>query len=546
MEIMRLLPRIVSLLNSASKFRSKTLRYKSTIFALSSGYGKCGVSVIRVSGPEASASLFGIAGMKKFPTPRQANLRKIKNHLTNEILDYGIVIWFPGKCVASCPKSFTGEDVCELHVHGGFAVVTSVLETLGKLNDYRPADPGEFTKRAFYAGKLDLLEVEGLADLIQAETEYQRKQALYQMEGSLSKVYMVWRQTLLKCVAHVEAYIDFSEDENIEDDILEQNEKVIQTLVLDLKRHLADGRRGERLRDGVKVAIIGEPNVGKSSLLNLLCRQPAAIVSSIPGTTRDIVERALNIQGFPVILSDTAGLRVDTQDVVELEGVQRARKCVSLADLVLLVVDSKKFYEDIKNEKLSYEDYVKCYAEQLKISDVIFETGLKSNRKLADVGVKSKFSLKENCLLIFNKTDLLKDELELKLLERKFSNVCTISCENNSGIPNMMDSLKRKLTTLCANPSRESPSITQSRHRYHLQDCLHSMETYLNMYKESAQNCDVVLMTECLRQAMRHLGKITGHVSTEDILDVIFSDFCIGAHTFVQDIPYQNVEMFLS
>ncbi|XP_076444183.1 5-taurinomethyluridine-[tRNA] synthase subunit GTPB3, mitochondrial-like [Babylonia areolata] len=304
-----------------------------TIFALSSGHGRCGVAVIRVSGPSCSEALRRLCGQQTLPSARQAVLKRLRDPSTGEMIDRGLVLWFPG------PGSFTGEDCAEFHVHGGTAVVSAMLEVLGSLPGLQPAEPGDFTKRAFMNGKMDLTEVEGLGDLIHAETSAQRRQALRQMEGHLGNLYSDWRTRILKCLANVEAFIDFSEDENIEEDALDSATAEIEKLCEELENHLSDNRRGERLRDGVHVAIIGEPNVGKSSLLNALCQRPAAIVSPMAGTTRDVVETAINLAGYPVLLSDTAGLR-DTEDAVEQEGVRRALLRASQADLKVLVLDA--------------------------------------------------------------------------------------------------------------------------------------------------------------------------------------------------------------
>ncbi|XP_046400109.1 tRNA modification GTPase GTPBP3, mitochondrial isoform X2 [Ischnura elegans] len=442
-------------------------------------------------------------------------------------------ILFPG------PRSFTGEDTCEFHVHGGTAVISSVLEALGKMEGYQPATAGEFTKRAFYSGKLDLLEVEGLGDLIEADTNEQRKQALFQMEGTLSKLYMDWRETLVKCTAHLEAFIDFSEEENLESGILEENVKAVKKLLRNIKSHLADGRRGERLRNGVRAVIIGEPNVGKSSLLNLLCQKQAAIVSPIPGTTRDIIERPLNILGFPVIVSDTAGLRVNTQDSIEQEGVKRARECIANADLYLLVDDAENFRRSILTENCTYNEYLRSYVERLLLSDILME-------KSCDIQVNAESSqergiscpwnssdrmfLKENCVLILNKKDLVEDASHLERMIKEYTQACFLSCKTSDGVTEFLSRLQSQLSILCANPSRENPAITQSRHRHHLQNCVFSLESYIDLYEESSkyEDCDVVMMVEHLRKAMRSLGKITGHVSTDEVLDVIFSSFCIG------------------
>ncbi|XP_023932597.1 tRNA modification GTPase GTPBP3, mitochondrial-like [Lingula anatina] len=291
-------------------------RHHGTIYSLSSGFGKAGVALIRVSGPQTSTALKSLC-KSDIPKPRTAVLKKLFDPESSELIDRGLVLWFPG------PHSFTGEDVCEFHVHGGSAVISAVLHALGNIEGLEPAAPGEFTKRSFHNGKLDLTEVEGLGSLIHAETEAQRRQAVRQMEGDLSRLYNDWRLRLLKCVANVEAYIDFSEDDNVEEGVLDEAQVNVQKLKKEIVNHLSDNRRGERLRTGAHVVIVGPPNVGKSSLLNHLCQRPAAIISPTAGTTRDVVETALNIGGFPVLLSDTAGLR-ETEDVVEREGILRA------------------------------------------------------------------------------------------------------------------------------------------------------------------------------------------------------------------------------
>ncbi|XP_071655822.1 tRNA modification GTPase GTPBP3, mitochondrial isoform X2 [Patagioenas fasciata] len=304
-----------------------------TIFAVSSGHGRCGVAVIRTSGPGSGGALRSLTGRPELPPPRVLALRRIRDPSTAETLDRGLVVWFPG------PRSFTGEDCAELHVHGGPAVVSGVLRALGSLPGLRPAEPGEFTRRAFRRGKLDLTAAEGLGDLIHAETEAQRRQALRQMEGELGRLYQRWSETLTQALAHLEAYIDFSEDDNVEEEVLSQVDATVRALEQEIGAHLQDGRRGELLRGGVHAVIAGPPNVGKSSLLNLLCQRPAAIVSPVAGTTRDVVEVALNVGGYPLVLSDTAGLR-DATDPVEQEGVTRARDRVRQADLVLAVLDA--------------------------------------------------------------------------------------------------------------------------------------------------------------------------------------------------------------
>ncbi|GFG32202.1 hypothetical protein Cfor_04576 [Coptotermes formosanus] len=450
----------------------------STIYALSSGHGKCGVAVIRISGPNAAETIINIAKLKSLPQPRQALLRSLKDPVTNEPLDRGLVLWFPG------PKSFTGEDSCELQIHGGPAVVSAVLTALSKLPGYRPAEAGEFTKRAFHGGKLDLTEVEGLADLIHADTEAQRKQALIQMEGNLSHLYNSWRETLIKSVAHVEAFIDFSEDENIEDNVMAIVKNQLENLKNSIQSHLADGRCGERLRDGVRTVIVGEPNVGKSSLLNVLCQRPAAIVTPVAGTTRDVVELHVNIGGYPVIIADTAGLRTETSDEVEKEGILRAHAYAQKADLVILVIDAAKYVAQMeKMSSVYFDSYVNSYINELQLHSIATRNN----------------TFESECLT----------GEKLLRTEGSAGNIVDEVCGSGK----------------CGNPSRENPCLTQSRYRRHLTDCVACLDEY---FKVSSTGGDTVLAAQQLRKALRHIGKITGHVSTEQILDVIFKDFCIG------------------
>ncbi|KAJ9589478.1 hypothetical protein L9F63_017295, partial [Diploptera punctata] len=438
----------------------------STIYALSSGHGKCGVAVIRISGPKASEAIVRIT-RNSLPQPRHAMLRRLKDTVTNETLDKGLILWFPG------PKSFTGEDSCEFQVHGGPAVVSAVLTALSKLPGFRPAEPGEFTKRAFHAGKLDLTEVEGLADLIHAETEAQRKQAFLQMEGNLRQLYDTWRQILIKSMAHVEAYIDFSEDENIEENVLETVEENIKNLRSNIQKHLADGRCGERLRDGVRTVIVGEPNVGKSSLLNLLCERPAAIVTPIAGTTRDVVEINMNIGGYPVIIADTAGLRFNTQDLVEQEGMTRARIHTENADLVIIVIDVTKYVKQHKNNNLSFISFIYNYIKELKLDTILLK-------------------------FVVNKMDMLEEDWK------------HVKDDGRRCVPQLLDKLTDRLTKLCGKPSRELPCLTQARHRKHLTDCVMCLDEYLRICIDGG---DSVLAAQQLRKALRQIGKITGHTS---------------------------------
>ena len=287
-----------------------------TIFAMASGRGRAGVAVLRLSGPRAADALRRLTSLD-LPAPRQASLRHFRDPRTGETLDRGLAIWFPA------PRSYTGEDVVELHLHAGAAVVTGVAEALAAMPGLRPAEPGEFTRRAFLNGKLDLTSAEGVADLVAAETAAQRRQALGQMEGTLARLYEDWRGRLVKALALVEAGIDFA-DEDVPVGVIDAGRATALALEREIRLHLADGHRGERLRDGVSVAILGPPNAGKSTLLNRLAQRDAAIVSPVAGTTRDVIDIDIDLDGYPVRIADTAGLR-PTGDAIEAEGVRRAR-----------------------------------------------------------------------------------------------------------------------------------------------------------------------------------------------------------------------------
>nr|XP_019953831.1 PREDICTED: tRNA modification GTPase GTPBP3, mitochondrial isoform X2 [Paralichthys olivaceus] len=469
-----------------------------TIFALSSGHGRCGVAVVRVSGPSSATALRCMAGLTHcLPPPRTALLRNITDPHDKEVLDRGLVIWFPA------PHSFTGEDSVEFHIHGGSAVITAVLQGLGSVPGMRPAEAGEFTRRAFQAGKLGLTEVEGLGDLIHAETEAQRRQALRQMSGDLGRLYQDWSHRLKRCLAHVEAFIDFSEDELIEDGVLNQVDRSVSHLQAEMERHLKDERKGERLRSGVQVVIAGATNAGKSSLLNTLCQRPAAIVSPIAGTTRDIVETALDIGGFPVLLSDTAGLR-DSSDLVEREGVRRARERVEQADLTLVVVDCALVATDAQQAAAFLQGHLRSVLPAQEQTDT------------------------DRCLLVLNKTDLL-PEGERQKLDKELRQVsglppvCLISCHTDEGLQDFLTLLDSSVKTLCGDPLSGAPILTQARHRAHLQQCLAALAQY-KLYRDT----DLALAAEGVRLALTSLGRITGRVGAEEILDIIFKDFCIG------------------
>ncbi|XP_076666870.1 5-taurinomethyluridine-[tRNA] synthase subunit GTPB3, mitochondrial [Andrena cerasifolii] len=456
----------------------------STIYALSSGHGKCGVAVVRISGPEASVALQQMTSMPNL-IPRMALLRKIYDPETKEVLDKGLCLWFPG------PYSFTGEDSVEFHVHGGLAVVLSVLDALSKLR-FQLAPPGEFTRRAFLNGKLDLTEAEGIGDLIEAETEKQRKQASNQASGSLRRLYNSWRMSLLNCLASLEAYIDFSEEHSLESNILEDSRTTLQKLSAEIQQHLTDGRKGEILRTGVRVAILGEPNVGKSSLLNLLSRKDAAIVASTPGTTRDVIELTTNICGYPMVLADTAGIRSDPGNEIEVEGIRRAKECTKRADLVMCVISAEKCFPS------SFEEFLIRYKNLL--------------------GIRT-----EKVIVVVNKVDLLIEE------ERKAwtdENVVALSCKTQEGLEELTDTLAQCFKEICGDPLNENPVISRARYRNHLSRVTEYLQAYLK--KTEIRNYDMAISLQDIRGAARELGKITGSIDNEEILDVIFKNFCVG------------------
>ncbi|XP_019592599.2 5-taurinomethyluridine-[tRNA] synthase subunit GTPB3, mitochondrial isoform X1 [Rhinolophus sinicus] len=458
----------------------------ATIFALSSGQGRCGIAVIRTSGPASGHALRTLTAPRDLPQARRACLRLLSDPRSGEPLDRALVLWFPG------PQSFTGEDCAEFHVHGGPAVVSGVLQALGRVPGLRPAEAGEFTRRAFAHGKLSLTEVEGLADLIHAETEAQRRQALRQLDGELGHLCQGWADTLTKALAHVEAYIDFGEDDNLEEGVLERADSQVRELEVALGAHLRDARRGQRLRSGAHVVVAGPPNAGKSSLVNLLSRKPVSIVSPEPGTTRDVLETPVDLAGFPALLSDTAGLR-EGMGPVEQEGVRRARERLEQADLILAVLDASDLASP---SSCNFLDMV-----------------------VNPVAGRSPDGNSQRLLLVLNKSDLLppggpdpSPDLPPHLL---------LSCLTGEGLVDLLEALRKELAAVCGDPSTGPPLLTRARHQHHLQGCLDA----LGHYKQAK---DVSLAAEALRVARGHLAHLTSGGGTEEILDIIFRDFCVG------------------
>ena len=441
-----------------------------TIYALSSGPGVSGVAIIRISGPEAS-TVVKLLTKSNIPRARIATLRKISTIETSELIDEGIIVWFPG------PTSYTGEDVAEIQIHGGKAVVLAVQREISKVKNCRLAEPGEFTKIAFQNGKINLLKAESIADLISAETEIQRSQAIKIMNGKSSEKFEQLREKLLKNLSFIEAKIDFPEE-----DLPEENLKIIKRDTFEVHKEiekiLNDQKVGEIIREGFKIAIVGPTNAGKSSLLNHLSNREVAIVSEIAGTTRDVIETHLNLDGYPVIISDTAGIR-DSKDEIENKGIKLSLKKAENADLKLVVVDTKTV--DFKG-----------FLDDL---------------------------LQNNAILVINKSDLLVDELDSKL--SKFNHVL-ISLKENKNIDKLISKIKDNLKNKFI--SEEDILITRARHRQHLQQWAAHLKNFSN--KNDQKDFDKA--AEDLRLATRHLGMIVGKADVEEILGSIFNDFCIG------------------
>ena len=441
-----------------------------TIYALSTGPGVSGVAIVRISGPEASKAI-KLLTKKDLPTPRIATLRKINNINTSELIDEGIIIWFPG------PESYTGEDMAEFHVHGGKAIVLALQNELSKIENFRLAEPGEFTKIAFQNGKINLLKAEGIADLISAETEMQRLQAVKIMKGNSAEKFDNLREKLLKILSFVEAKIDFPE-EDLPNENIQQIKKVSTEVLIQITKILNDQKVGETIREGFKIAIVGPTNAGKSSLLNNLSNRDVAIVSEIAGTTRDVIEAHLNIDGYPVIISDTAGIR-NSKDEIEKKGIKLSLDRAENADLKLVVVDAKS----------------------IDLSGFLNDL------------------LKDNAILVVNKSDLINGELDPEV--KKLDHVL-ISLKENLNLDQLISKIKNKLKTKFI--VNEDILITRERHRQHLVQCSDNLRNFI----EKNDKKDFDKGAEDLRLATRHLGMIVGKVDVEEILGSIFNDFCIG------------------
>ena len=441
-----------------------------TIYALSSGPGLSGIAVIRISGSDTKKVLQNMTFLK-LPEAKVATLRKFKNPQTKDLIDEGILLWFPG------PESYTGEDMAEFHVHGSKAVVEAMHSSLSKINGCRLAEPGEFTKIAFQNGKINLLKAESISDLISSETEIQRRQAIKIMSGKSSDKFNSLRQKLLKILSNIEAKIDFPEDD-LPDDILNNILLEAKNVRQEIEKILNDQKVGEKIREGFKIAIIGPVNAGKSSLLNYLSKRDVAIVSEIAGTTRDVIETYLNLDGYPVIISDTAGIR-ESIDEIEKKGIKLALEKAENADLNLIVLEPKSV-------NLSHF-----------LNDVV----------------------SKNSIVVINKMDLGIDKFNN---EFKKYNPIQISIKEEKNLDKLVNLIKENLKNKFI--SSEEIFITRQRHRMNLEECV----ACLKNFEEKNTKEDFDKAAEDLRLATRYLGMIVGKVDVEEILGSIFNDFCIG------------------
>jgi len=443
---------------------------KMTIYALSTGSGISGIAVIRVSGKNTAEVIKKITG-SSLPRPRVATLKKFNKNGGKKLIDEGVIIWFPA------PNSYTGEDLAEFHVHGSRAVIKEMHLAISKVKNCRLAEPGEFTRRAFQNGRINLLKAESIADLIASETEIQREQALKIMSGKSADKFNLWREKLLKILSYVEAKIDFP-DEDLPNKILSKIHKESNSVLYEIKKTLDDQKIGERIREGFKIAIVGPPNSGKSSLLNYLSKRDVAIVSEIAGTTRDVIETHLNLDGYPVIISDTAGIR-NSKNEIEKKGIKIALNRAEDADLKLVIISAKNV------------DFTRLM----------------------------KALLLKNAILVVNKLDLIKYKKKSKFKE--YDHIF-ISIKKNLNLNKLISKIKGKLKKKFN--STKDILITRERHRQNLINCVQHLEEFQK--KKTAQDFDKA--AEDLRLASRHLGMIVGKVGVEELLGSIFKDFCIG------------------
>lgn len=442
-----------------------------TIYALSTVFGKSGVAVIRVSGVKAFDVISQMTDLDVSKiVSRKMYLTKFYNPVSRETLDNSLLVAFKS------PASFTGEDTVEINCHGSKAVIRSFLTALSALPDFRLAEPGEFSRRSFYNGKMDLTEADGLADLIDAETSLQQKVALQQMGGNLFNLYNDWRSRLVSILSYIEAYIDFP-DENIPEDTVFKIENGVFKISEEIEKHIQDNKIEERLRDGFKVVIAGPTNAGKSSLINAIVKRNVAIVSDIAGTTRDVIETYVDIQGFPVIFSDTAGLR-ETSDEIEQIGVKLAKDKIAEADFCLFMFDAAV-------------DTPEIFSEYLNKIEVPY-------------------------LFVANKMDKITEDKKADLIKK---GCALISAKESKNISVITETIYKTFQNMYEKGTAQL--ITRQRYKEALGECLQNLSRF-NLHKE------IELAAEDIRLACRAIGKITGQVEVDEILDKIFSSFCIG------------------
>lgn len=474
---------------------------RDTIYALASAPGRAGIAVVRVSGARAFAALEAITG-RPVPDHRRAEIRSYYAAGEKRPIDRGLALAFHG------PESFTGEDVVECHIHGGPAVVAALLSVLGSVDGLRLAEPGEFTRRAFENGKLDLTEAEAIADLVNAETEAQRAQAMRQLEGDLGALYAGWRHSLLNAVAHLEAWLDFPEEElegaeaETADVVASRIAPEVHALATEISSHLAEGHKGEIIRTGFRVAILGAPNVGKSTLLNKLASRDIAITSESAGTTRDVIEVRLDLGGYPIVITDTAGLRA-TEDAVEAEGVRRAEKAAEEANLKLVLVSGEAW----------------------------------PNLETAVIG-----HLDGEFLLVVNKSDIYPQNA-VSLGQTRFGRALAVSAKTGEGLNELTHAISERASNALIQAA--DPFLTRHRHRQALEEVAGALTRFelgckidkYDSHRDSSSQKEpksgrtqpsYELLAEDLRLAIRALGRITGRADVEDVLDIIFADFCIG------------------
>lgn len=452
---------------------------RPTIFALSSGRPPAAIAVVRLCGPLAGAALEKLIG--RVPTPRQATLGLVRDPLSGEVIDEALALWFPG------PHSETGEDMAELQLHGSAAVITAVFDALGAIEGCRPAEAGEFTRRAFENGRLDLTAIEGLADLIAAESPAQRRQAFRQLKGLIGDRAEAWRQHIIAALALVEARIDFSDEADVPEDLVGPALRTAKDLRDEIATALAKSGRGERLRDGFVVAIAGPPNAGKSTLLNRLAQRDAAIVSAYPGTTRDAIEVHLNLSGYPLTLIDTAGIR-DSADPVEQEGIRRARERVAMADLVLWLTDASADSAEADGKRVGSIAAADVWIVRNKI-DLVGHKPCERNESRSTNDAKETFG---------------------------------VSALTGAGLESLVAALSTAVQAFFS--GAEATMVTRARHRRTLEDTIAALDRALAQGPSGGEE----LISEDLRSAATALGRLTGRVDVEDLLDVIFREFCVG------------------